>query len=78
MERPDLGAEYGGWQALDSTPQETSEDLYRCGPASLHAVREAEIQRPYDAGYVFAQVNADKVNILILSESLCHIAIVFS
>ncbi|XP_037297754.1 annulin isoform X2 [Manduca sexta] len=61
MERPDLGAEYGGWQALDSTPQETSEDMFRCGPASLRAVLEGELQRPYDATYVFAQVNADKV-----------------
>ncbi|XP_072936841.1 annulin-like isoform X2 [Epargyreus clarus] len=61
MDRPDLGAEYGGWQAIDSTPQETSEDVYRCGPSSLRAVRDAELQRPYDVSYVFAQVNADKV-----------------
>lgn len=61
MDRPDLGPEYGGWQAIDSTPQETSEDLYRCGPASLRAVRDGELQKAYDAGYVFAQVNADKV-----------------
>uniref|UniRef100_A0A2A4JKA1 protein-glutamine gamma-glutamyltransferase n=1 Tax=Heliothis virescens TaxID=7102 RepID=A0A2A4JKA1_HELVI len=61
MDRPDLGPEYGGWQALDSTPQETSEDMFRCGPASLRAVRDGELQRPYDAGYVFAEVNADKV-----------------
>lgn len=61
MDRPDLGNEYGGWQAIDATPQETSEDVFRCGPASLRAVREGELQRPYDASYVFAQVNADKV-----------------
>ncbi|XP_028170220.1 annulin-like isoform X2 [Ostrinia furnacalis] len=61
MERPDLGSEYGGWQAIDATPQEMSEDMFRCGPASLRAVRDADIQRPYDAGYVFAQVNADKL-----------------
>jgi hypothetical protein len=63
MERPDLGPEYGGWQVVDATPQETSEDMFRCGPASLRAVRDGELQRPYDAGYVFAQVNADKVNL---------------
>ncbi|KAL4712854.1 hypothetical protein ACJJTC_011924 [Scirpophaga incertulas] len=61
MERPDLGPEYGGWQAVDATPQETSDDMFRCGPASLRAVRDGELQRPYDAGYVFAQVNADKI-----------------
>ncbi|XP_013182952.2 annulin isoform X1 [Amyelois transitella] len=61
MERPDLGSDYGGWQAIDATPQETSEDMYRCGPSSLRAVRDGELQRPYDTGYVFAQVNADKI-----------------
>ncbi|XP_041969290.1 annulin-like isoform X2 [Aricia agestis] len=61
LDRPDLGSEYSGWQAIDSTPQETSEDVFRCGPASLRAVRDGELQRPYDTGYVFAQVNADKV-----------------
>ncbi|XP_052759591.1 annulin isoform X1 [Galleria mellonella] len=61
MDRPDLGSEYSGWQAVDATPQETSEDLYRCGPASLQAVRNGEVQRAYDALYVFAEVNADKV-----------------
>ncbi|OWR44550.1 putative annulin [Danaus plexippus plexippus] len=61
MDRPDLGPDYGGWQAIDATPQETSEDVYRCGPASLRAVRDGELQKPYDVSYVFAQVNADKV-----------------
>lgn len=61
MERPDLGSEYSGWQALDGTPQETSEDMFRCGPASLRAVKDGDLQRPYDAAYVFAQVNADRI-----------------
>lgn len=65
MERPDLGPDYGGWQALDATPQETSEDMYRCGPASIRSVRDGELQRPYDATYVFAQVNADKVSLFL-------------
>lgn len=63
MDRPDLGSQYSGWQVLDGTPQETSEDMFRCGPASLHAVRDGDLQRPYDATYVFAQVNADRVRI---------------
>lgn len=29
MTRPDLGREYSGWQAIDATPQEMSEDIYR-------------------------------------------------
>ncbi|CAH0603030.1 unnamed protein product [Chrysodeixis includens] len=59
MDRPDLGAEHGGWQVLDATPQEMSNNMYRCGPASLRAVKEAELQKPYDASYVFAEVHAD-------------------
>lgn len=61
MDRPDLGAEYNGWQVLDATPQEPSDAIFRCGPTSLKAVREGELQRSYDVAYVFAQVNADKV-----------------
>lgn len=61
MLRPDLGKEYGGWQAIDSTPQELSEDMYRCGPASVIAVREGEILRPHDSNFLFAEVNADKI-----------------
>lgn len=61
MDRPDLGKEYGGWQAIDATPQEQSEDMYRCGPASVAAVKHGEVLRPYDSSFLFAEVNADKV-----------------
>lgn len=34
---------------------------YRCGPASLEAIKNGEIRRPYDVPFVFAEVNADKL-----------------
>ncbi|XP_017779132.1 PREDICTED: annulin-like [Nicrophorus vespilloides] len=61
MDRPDLGEDYGGWQAIDATPQEMSDDMYKCGPSSVNAVKRGEILRPYDASFLFAEVNADKV-----------------
>lgn len=61
MKRSDLGPEYAGWQVIDSTPQELSEDAYRCGPASVAAIKNGEVLRPYDNGFVFAEVNADQV-----------------
>lgn len=62
MERPDLEpGGYGGWQAIDSTPQEESDGMYRCGPASLVAIKKGEIMKPYDTSFLFAEVNADKV-----------------
>ncbi|XP_012267680.2 annulin isoform X2 [Athalia rosae] len=61
MTRPDLMPDCGGWQAIDATPQELSEDAYRCGPASVAAVKKGEVMRPYDNGFLFAEVNADKV-----------------
>lgn len=42
MARPDLPPGYGGWQVIDATPQETSDGLYRTGPASLEAVRKGK------------------------------------
>ncbi|XP_043510721.1 annulin isoform X2 [Frieseomelitta varia] len=61
MTRLDLSSEYSGWQAIDATPQELSEDAYRCGPASVAAVKKGEVLRPYDNAFLFAEVNADKV-----------------
>ncbi|XP_012159747.1 annulin isoform X1 [Ceratitis capitata] len=65
MQRPDLGigpyGAYGGWQAVDATPQEPSDSMYRVGPASIVAVKNGEILRPFDCGFVYSEVNADKV-----------------
>ncbi|XP_069506246.1 protein-glutamine gamma-glutamyltransferase E-like [Ambystoma mexicanum] len=62
--RRDLGTFYDGWQVLDSTPQEPSQGLYRCGPTSVKAVKEGDVQLSYDGPFVFAEVNADRVDYL--------------
>ncbi|RZF45384.1 hypothetical protein LSTR_LSTR002827 [Laodelphax striatellus] len=61
--RHDLGEDdkYGGWQVVDATPQELSDDMFRLGPTSVTAVKNAEILRPYDTAFVFSEVNADKI-----------------
>ncbi|XP_076469796.1 hemocyte protein-glutamine gamma-glutamyltransferase-like [Babylonia areolata] len=61
MARPDLPAGYGGWQACDATPQETSEGVYCCGPCPVRAIKEGEVNMPYDGTFIFAEVNADRV-----------------
>lgn len=73
MRRPDLSSrteEYDGWQVIDATPQEPSERMYRCGPASVEACKQGEVLRPYDTSFLFAEVNADKVRKIVLVE-LC-------
>lgn len=57
MARPDLPSGFGGWQALDSTPQEESPQGggYRAGPAPLKAVKEGN-SVPYDTNFVIAEV----------------------
>ncbi|BFZ19490.1 hypothetical protein BsWGS_22529 [Bradybaena similaris] len=57
--RPDLPQGYGGWQVVDATPQEASDGIYCCGPASVKAVQQGEVNLPYDGPFVFAEVNAD-------------------
>ncbi|XP_075701692.1 protein-glutamine gamma-glutamyltransferase E-like [Rhinoderma darwinii] len=59
--RRDLGLFYSGWQVLDSTPQEQSQGVYRCGPTSVIAVKEGDLHVGYDTPFVFAEVNADRV-----------------
>ena len=56
MARPDLPPGHGGWQAVDSTPQETSQGTFRCGPASLHAIRAGQVYLKHDTPFVFAEV----------------------
>jgi len=62
MARPDLPQGYGGWQAIDATPQEASDGIMQCGPASLEAIRRGEVAMPYDVPFVFSEVNADIVH----------------
>ncbi|XP_063366650.1 hemocyte protein-glutamine gamma-glutamyltransferase-like [Cydia amplana] len=59
MARPDLPSGYGGWQAIDATPQEESEGKWQCGPASLEAIKQGELGMNYDVPFVLASVNAD-------------------
>ncbi|XP_063002042.1 protein-glutamine gamma-glutamyltransferase 5-like [Elgaria multicarinata webbii] len=61
MARRDLPPGYGGWQVVDATPQELSQGLSRCGPASVRAIREGDLSLGYDASFVFSMVNADRV-----------------
>ncbi|KAM7412244.1 hypothetical protein PAMA_021945 [Pampus argenteus] len=67
MTRPDLGNDYDGWQISDPTPQEKSEGVFCCGPASLRAIREGDLTMKYDVPFIFAEVNADVVESLCLS-----------
>ncbi|XP_034036031.1 coagulation factor XIII A chain-like [Thalassophryne amazonica] len=61
MQRRDLPTGMGGWQVVDATPQETSDGYYRCGPTSVAAIKEGLLYHPFDAGFVFAEVNSDVV-----------------
>ncbi|XP_043081767.1 coagulation factor XIII A chain [Puntigrus tetrazona] len=61
IKRLDLPEKYSGWQVIDSTPQETSDGLYRCGPTSVNAIKEGELSYPFDAKFVFAEMNSDVI-----------------
>ncbi|XP_028821859.1 coagulation factor XIII A chain-like [Denticeps clupeoides] len=61
MARLDLPEGFGGWQVVDATPQETSDGMYRCGPASVYAIKHGMVCYPFDAPFVFAEVNSDVV-----------------
>ncbi|XP_069769618.1 coagulation factor XIII A chain-like isoform X2 [Narcine bancroftii] len=61
MTRADLPPGYDGWQAVDATPQETSEGMYRCGPASVNAIKHGQVYFPFDGPFIYAEVNSDVV-----------------
>ncbi|XP_043946061.1 protein-glutamine gamma-glutamyltransferase 5 [Protopterus annectens] len=61
MKRPDLEEIYSGWQVVDSTPQETSEGVYCCGPAPVLAIKEGHTHLKFDLPFTFSEVNADVI-----------------
>ncbi|XP_040272861.1 protein-glutamine gamma-glutamyltransferase K [Bufo bufo] len=61
MTRPDLPSGYSGWQAIDATPQETSNGIYCCGPSPVLAIKNGLVNIKYDTPFIFAEVNSDKV-----------------
>jgi hypothetical protein len=67
MSRKDLKSKYvsAGWQALDSTPQEKSDGMYRMGPASIRAIHdEDDSVTKYDTSFVISEVAAKAVYIV--------------
>ncbi|TSL61124.1 Protein-glutamine gamma-glutamyltransferase 2 [Bagarius yarrelli] len=68
MTRPDIRLGYEGWQASDPTPQETSDGVHCCGPVPVKAVKEGDLSAKYDALFVYAEVNADVVEYISLSD----------
>ena len=59
--RSDLPKGYDGWQAVDATPQEASESVMRCGPCPVKAIKEGDLYLPYDVGFLFSEVNGDRI-----------------
>ena len=59
MSRPDLPAGFGGWQAVDATPQEESPQGggYRLGPAPVRAIKFGQ-RMNYDVEFVISEVGA--------------------
>ncbi|XP_040186215.1 protein-glutamine gamma-glutamyltransferase E-like [Rana temporaria] len=71
--RKDIGSKYDGWQVVDSTPQERSKGSYRLGPCSVNAVKEGDVDKPYDAPFTFCEVNGDLVDWLVYSNKRIRI-----
>lgn len=59
--RKDLKNEYDGWQVIDATPQEISDDIFCCGPAPVAAIKTGNCKILYDLPFVFAEVNSDVI-----------------
>ncbi|KAM8917241.1 protein-glutamine gamma-glutamyltransferase E isoform 2-T2 [Spinachia spinachia] len=70
MRRPDLAEDgrYDGWQVLDPTPQEKSDGVYCCGPCPVGAVLNGDTHLKYDVPFVFAEVNADCIDWLVMAD----------
>lgn len=64
MTRPDLTGRLrnAGWQVIDATPQEKSENIFKMGPANVQATRTGDVGFKYDMPFLYSEVNADQVS----------------
>ncbi|XP_073534820.1 coagulation factor XIII A chain [Phyllobates terribilis] len=69
MTRPDLPVGFGGWQAVDATPQENSDGMFRCGPASVQAIKHGHVCFQFDTPFLFAEVNSDIVYSKVMKDA---------
>ncbi len=62
MSRPKLPKGFGGWQALDATPQEESPQGggYRLGPCPVQAVKLGQ-RTNYDVEFVISEVTVTHI-----------------
>ena len=59
MSRPDIKQKHAdGWQAVDATPQELSDNENQMGPASVHLISAQKNERCFDNQFVNSEVNA--------------------
>ncbi|XP_071484958.1 coagulation factor XIII A chain-like [Diadema antillarum] len=65
MTRPDLDPGFDGWQAVDVTPQDTSEGIYQCGPAPVAAIKRGSVNQGHETRFMFAELNADRVTWMV-------------
>ncbi|XP_068163025.1 protein-glutamine gamma-glutamyltransferase 2-like isoform X2 [Antennarius striatus] len=65
MRRPDLSAEFDGWQVVDPTPQEKSAGVFCCGPCPVTAIQQHFLNTQYDSSFVHASVDADIVRLIV-------------
>ena len=61
MKRPDIPStlDLNGWQVIDATPQEKNFGKFQCGPAPVAAIKAGRVDCGFEAGFIFAEVNAD-------------------
>lgn len=52
---------------LTTSPFRNHPGIFQCGPASLTAIKEGDVNKDYDCPFVFAEVNADRVTWLYTS-----------
>lgn len=58
---PGAGSGTRGWLWLASNLCTWPPGVYQCGPASVSAIREGDVNLDFDMPFVFAEVNADRI-----------------
>jgi len=57
IQRPELDEKYSGWNVVDATRQEPSYGVFMMGPAPVRAVKDKDMNVPFDTSFAVGEYN---------------------
>ncbi|MEE6465161.1 hypothetical protein FKM82_006470 [Ascaphus truei] len=64
MTRPDLPVGFGGWQAVDATPQETSDGMFNVVLLGVQAIKHGHVCSSLTPPFIYSEIKKDGTKVV--------------